>query len=166
MSNVTTLSAIEPIALIFKLNNNMVDRSLEGISDEEFWQVAPGGGNPLGWLLGHVAHTRGQILTQIGHPHDSGLGPLFARGAALRDRSEYPSRTAVENAWKESRSRMRDGFASITPERLAGPPPAGSKLPGADTLAGYLAFLAFHESYHVGQMGYVRRRLGHAGIAG
>ena len=61
---------------------------------------------------------------------------------------------------------MRDAFAALTPERLGGPPPPGARLPGADNLAGYLAFLAFHESYHIGQLGWVRRRLGHAGIAG
>ena len=166
MSGTTTASAIEPIALIFKLNNNMIERSLDGLSDEEFWQPAPGGGNPIGWLLGHLTYTRGQILKGIGHAHDTGLGVIFARGSALRDASSYPARQTIEAAWKETRGHMRAAFAALTPEILAGPPPEGRQLPGADNLAGYLAFLAFHESYHVGQIGYVRRRLGHAGIAG
>ena len=166
MSTVTTPSVIDPIALIFKLNNGMVDRSLEGLTDDEFWRPATGGGNPIGWLLGHLAHTRAQILTNLGHPHDAGLGPLFVGGLVLRERSAYPGRAAIEAAWKETRGRMRDAFAALTPERLGGPPPAGRQLPGAENLAGYLAFLAFHESYHVGQMGFVRKRLGHPGIAG
>lgn len=165
MTTGTALSALDPIALIFKLNNNLVDRSLDGITDDEFWNASDGG-NPIGWLVGHLAHTRSQILTSIGHPHDSGLGKFFVRGAAQRPRSEYPSRSVIEEAWMGSRGRMRDAFASLTPAQLAGAPPAGSRFPGADNLIGYLAFLAFHESYHVGQMGYLRRRLGHPGIAG
>jgi len=161
----TTLNALDPIALIFKLNNNLVDRSIEGLTDEEFWK-APEGGNPIGWMVGHLTHTRSQIVTSVGHPYDAGLGPLFKRGAELRQGSDYPSRATIEAAWKESRGRMREAFASLTAAQLAGPPPPAARFPGADNLIGYLAFLAFHESYHVGQMGYVRRRLGHAGIAG
>ncbi len=166
MSTLSVPSAIEAIALIFKLNNNMVDRSLEGLSDDEFWRPSPGGGNPIGWLLGHLTHTRAQVLTNLGYSHDAGLGPLFVGGLVLRERSAYPPRAAIEAAWKDSRGRMRDAFAALTPDRLAGPPPGGRQLPGAENLAGYLTFLAFHESYHVGQMGFVRKRLGHPGIAG
>jgi uncharacterized damage-inducible protein DinB len=60
---------------------------------------------------------------------------------------------------------MRDAFAALTPDQLQ-QPPAGPRLPGANTVADQLAFFAFHESYHVGQIGYVRRQLGHSSIAG
>jgi hypothetical protein len=29
-----------------------------------------------------------------------------------------------------------------------------------------VAFLAFHEAYHMGQLGYVRKWLGHSALAG
>jgi hypothetical protein len=41
-----------------------------------------------------------------------------------------------------------------------GPPTADGKL------SGVVHFLAFHETYHVGQAAYVRSWLGHSGIMG
>ena len=45
-------------------------------------------------------------------------------------------------------------------------PARGKQLPGARTVGDQLAFLAFHESYHIGQLAYVRKALGHSAIAG
>ena len=55
--------------------------------------------------------------------------------------------------------RLKIRFADLTRDDLARPA-TGPKLPGAKTLADQLSFLAFHETYHVGQMGYIRKSLG------
>jgi hypothetical protein len=169
--------AAEPIALIFKLNNGLVERTLDGLADEEVWRrPGPGsGGNPIAWLIGHVANTRASLVRELGHPVDQGslapelvrvlMDPSFRRGSALADRSAYPSRAAIEAAWKATHARMRDAFAGVTEQWLA-QPSAGYPLPGAKTMGDRLGFFAFHESYHVGQMAYVRRLLGHSGVAG
>ncbi|OFW18159.1 MAG: hypothetical protein A3H97_00850 [Acidobacteria bacterium RIFCSPLOWO2_02_FULL_65_29] len=164
VSPVARPSAIEPIALIFKLNNDMVARSLAGLNDEECWRQPEGGGNPLLWLVGHATISRAHLLARLGHTYDHGLGALFDRGARRSAPSAYPSRAAIEAAWQDTRGRMRDAFATLTDERLLAAP-SGRPLPGATNIAGTIAFLAFHESYHVGQMGYLRRMLGHPGVA-
>jgi len=165
MGTVAIPSAIEPVALIFKLNNEMVVRCLDGLTDEECWRQPEGGGNPVLWLVGHTTISRVHLLARLGHKYDHGLGELFDRGAHLQERSAYPSRADIEAAWQTTRGHMRDTFASLTDERLAQAPP-GRPLPGVTNLSGLIAFLAFHESYHVGQMGYLRRMWGHSGVAG
>ena len=165
MSLVAMPSALEPVALIFKLNNEMVVRSLNGLTDEECWRRPADGGNPILWLVGHATISRGRLLAQLGHPYDHGLGLLFDRGAKLREPDAYPVRATIEAAWQDTRRRMREAFAGLTDERLAAAP-SGQPLPGVTSIAGFIAFLAFHESYHVGQMGYLRRQLGHSGVAG
>jgi uncharacterized damage-inducible protein DinB len=156
---------IDPIALIFKLNNGLVARSLDGLSDEEAWQRPAGAANPIAWLVGHVTSTRGSLLAELGQPFDTGLGKVFTRGEALRDPLAYPSRAEIERVWNDTHGRMRDAFAAVTDDWLARPS-EGKPLPGATTMADRLAFFAFHESYHVGQMAYVRRLLGHSAVAG
>jgi uncharacterized damage-inducible protein DinB len=47
---------------------------------------------------------------------------------------------------------------------LAGP--ARLQVPGTRTAADELAFFALHESYHVGQLAYLRKGLGYPGMAG
>jgi hypothetical protein len=154
---------IDSISLIFKLNNEMVVRSLTDVSDEDCWR-RPSSGNPLGWLLGHVTYSRAGLMKTLGFPYDPGIGKGFERGSHLADPCDYPTRAVLENAWRDTRGRMRDAFAALTEEKLA--EPAGRSLPGVKSVADLIAFSAFHESYHVGQMGYVRRLLGQSGIAG
>ena len=156
---------IESLALIFKLNNGLIARSLDGLSDEDVWQRPAGSGNPIGWLVGHLTETRGHLLKEIGAPFDPGWGGLFSRGSALGGPADYPSRAAIETAWKATHNRMREAFAALTPERLAGPP-SRHVFQGVKTLADEIAGFAFHESYHVGQIGYIRKQLGHSSIAG
>ena len=36
---------------------------------------------------------------------------------------------------------------------------------GANTVAGLVRFMCFHESYHIGQLGLLRRLLGKPGLA-
>ena len=48
---------IEPVALIFKLNNSLIARALEGLSEDDvWWQPAAldgrDSGNTIAWLVG------------------------------------------------------------------------------------------------------------------
>jgi uncharacterized damage-inducible protein DinB len=162
MSSVVA-NGIGSVALIFKLNNEMVVRSLADVSDEDCWR-RPASGNPLGWLLGHVTYSRASLIRTLGFPYDPGIGKGFERGSQLAGPRDYPARVVLENAWRDTRGRMREAFEALTDAKLA--EPANRSLPGVKTLADLIAFSAFHESYHVGQMGYVRRLLGQTGIAG
>ena len=95
----------EPVALLFKINNSLVHRGLEGLSDDQAWQ-------------------------QLAETHQS----------------------------------MRAAFAALTADALAAPAPVS--FAGAKTLAELLAFFAFHEGYHLGQVGYIRKQLGHSSLVG
>jgi len=165
MSTVSVPKTIESVTRIFKLNNEMVARTLAGLTDEECWQQPAGGGNPITWLVGHVTISRAQLLKKLGAAYDHGLGTHFDRGSLRGDLSSYPSRQAIEAAWHDTRARMREAFAKLTEEFLSATP-TGRPLPGATDNASLIAFSAFHESYHIGQMGYLRKMLGHTGVAG
>jgi uncharacterized damage-inducible protein DinB len=156
---------LEPLSLIFKLNNGLVSRGLEGLSDDDVWRTPPAGGNPIGWILGHLTESRLLILNLLGRPMAAPWeGRRFARGAARLDPNDYPERPQIQAAWNATHAQMRDGFAEATAERLNAA--ARLELPGVNTVADQIAFGAMHESYHVGQIAYARRQLGHSGIAG
>lgn len=156
---------LEPLALIYKLNNGLVTRTLDGLTDEDFWKEPAGGGNPIGWMLGHLTETRVAMLQLLGQPAATGWETAFSRGSHRADRLKYPDRPLLEAAWKATHAGMREGFAALTAARLS-EKPNGPALPGVTTTAEQLAFFAFHESYHVGQLGYVRRQLGYSAVAG
>ena len=154
----------EPLALLFKINNSLVHRGFEGLTDDEAWQQIDGKGNPIAWIIGHVTETRGQMLGLIGAPWDAGWGGKFKRGGELYDRFAYPTRGEIEEKFTETHGRMRAAFATLSAESLAAPSPAS--LAGAKTVADLLAFFAFHEAYHLGQVGFIRKQFGHTSHAG
>ena len=154
----------KPIALLFKINNSMVTRGLDGLSDDEAWYQMEGKGNPVAWIVGHLTETRAQMLGLLGAPWDAGWSTAFPRGGERRDRAAYPSRSAIEARFNETHEAMRAAFASLTAERLAAPAPVS--IAGAKTIADLLAFFAFHEAYHLGQVGFIRKQLGHSSLAG
>lgn len=60
--SVVLFNTTPPVVLIFKLNNGMVARTLEGLSDDDVWRQPGKGGNPIAWLLGHMANTRAHLV--------------------------------------------------------------------------------------------------------
>jgi uncharacterized protein YndB with AHSA1/START domain len=158
-------AALAPVALIFKLNSGLIRSSLEGLTAAELWQRPTPHNNPLLWVVGHIVATRAALLGRLGEPIDTGWGDLFARGAVLHEPSRYPSRDEIERVHRTVADRLKARFASLTEADLVAPA-NGKPLPGVTTVAEQLAFLAFHESYHVGQLAYIRKSLGHSALAG
>jgi uncharacterized damage-inducible protein DinB len=164
MEITTTNTATAPIAMIFSFNDNLVHQALEGLSQEELWRAPTSHNNPLLWVAGHVAQTRAMVLQMLGEHVDTGWGSLFDRGAKIRDAGEYPSGTEVVRVMREIGPRLRATLCSLKDEQLKRP--ASLPIPGLKTLADELAFFALHDSYHVGQLAYIRKSLGYSGVAG
>jgi DinB superfamily/Activator of Hsp90 ATPase homolog 1-like protein len=156
---------LAPIALMFKLNAGLLKSSVEGLGDPDLWQRPTPHNNPMLWVLGHIVSTRAKLLGLLGDPLEIGWGDLFNRGAALQDAARYPPRQEIERVHRDVAERLKAAFAAFTEADLARPA-TGPELPGVKTLADQLAFFAFHESYHVGQLAYIRKSLGQSGIAG
>ena len=57
-------------------------------------------------------------------------------------------------------------MTSTTSTSAVAAQPATMQLPGATTVADELAFFALHDSYHTGQLAYLRKALGYPGLAG
>ena len=60
--------------------------------------------------------------------------------------------------------RLLEGLSEVPDETWSSPAPPR---PGGDpdeTIGTLLTFLVFHEAYHVGQLGVIRRALGYEGV--
>jgi uncharacterized protein YndB with AHSA1/START domain len=158
-------AALAPVSLIFKLNTGLMRTTLDGVAADQLWQRPTPLTNPLLWIAGHIVQTRATMLGLLGESFDTGWSDLFTRGAALQEASRYPSRADIDEVHRVIVDRLKSKFAALTDADLAAPA-RGRQLPGAKTVGDQLAFLAFHESYHIGQLAYVRKALGHSAIAG
>jgi uncharacterized damage-inducible protein DinB len=164
MTTTTTSALAAPIAMIFSFNEPFVYQALDGLTDDELWRAPSERNNNMLWVAGHVVQTRAMVLGFLGEPVDTGWGKLFDRGAVLVDASQYPSRDEIERVMQDVSPRLNRKLTSRRDDALTRP--ATMQVPGTTTVADELAFFALHDSYHIGQLSYIRKSLGYPGLAG
>jgi uncharacterized damage-inducible protein DinB len=154
-----------PLLLIFSINTNLLSRVLDGLSPEDFVRPAGERNNCIAWVAGHVLQTRAQMLTLLGAPFDIGWGSDFGRGAVPPSEDRYPSRERMQEVAAELGARLRTCLSSLDEETLAAAA-KGPQLPGVTSTAEQVGFFAMHDSYHVGQLGFMRKALGYPSLVG
>jgi uncharacterized damage-inducible protein DinB len=164
MTTTITSPVAAPIAMIFSFNEPFVYQALDGLTDDELWRAPSDSNNSMLWVAGHVVQTRAMLLGFLGDPVETGWGKLFDRGAALAVRTQYPSRDDIERVMRSVSPRLNAKLASLADDVLNRP--ATMQVPGTKTVADELAFFALHDSYHIGQLSYIRKSLGYPGLAG
>jgi uncharacterized protein YndB with AHSA1/START domain/uncharacterized damage-inducible protein DinB len=157
--------AVAPLALIFSVNDSLASRTFEKMADEDLWRRPTERSNPMLWIFGHMVNTRAQMLKMFGEPFDTGWGDVFDRGASLGDAARYPTRETVQAVSHNVNSQLYAKLGALTDAELA-KPATRAPTPAVQTIADQIAFLVMHDTYHVGQLAYVRKALGHPGVAG
>ena len=141
--------------------------NLAGVTHEESLVAPDAGGNCVNWIAGHLLASRGRILTLLGGE------------AVLSEEEMQPYRRGAKGFAPASAlplGRLTDGLqrsGNEILERLASLPegsldemldpstfPVPPEIP---TRGALISFLLFHESYHGGQIGLLRRMLGKKG---
>ena len=144
----------------FEIHQWIFNQHAAGVTHEESCVAPKSGGNPLNWVLGHIVASRNDILRLLGRPpywSDEEAGP-YLRGADGRlDPAQARPLPEIIEALEQSHAAIRTGLEAMQPSDFEKPTEKGTV--GAD-----LAFLNFHESYHAGQVGLLRRMLGKDGV--
>ena len=140
-------------------------RNLEGITPDEALKSPEAGGNCINWVAGHILVCRDIILKQLGaetflgeeegKPYRRGSDPLDPGASCI-----HLSRL-IEGLEKTS-AVLVEKIRSLEEEALARLlDPSGFPVPVEEpTLHAWLMLLMFHESYHAGQVGVLRRLTG------
>src|ERR1051326_6806930 len=164
MTTTTNTTLAASIAMVFKLNDHLLSRAVDTLSVEELWYRPTDHNNPMFWLIGHVGETRAAFARILGETYTTPWGDLFGRGAPLRDRAVYPSFEEITRVLSDVNGRFYSRLESVDDSKLA--EPATSPTLPIKTVADWLAFFALHDSYHVGQIAYIRKALGRPGLRG
>ena len=139
-----------------------------GVSHEESLIRPRPGGNCMNWILGHLAavYDRSrEIFQPEGYAPDDSLA-RYQRGSepitAPGDARDFDELLAL---WNDLAKGHEEGLAALTREDLAKPAPFSSDGPPreGDTAGSLLATIQFHQAYHAGQLGVLRRIAGKAG---
>lgn len=151
---------LQTLANQFKFNNATYERTIQGIPPER-WLIQPSPeSNHLLWVVAHAAVTRAVAIRLLGGEWSAPWQNLFTRGQNRVDNAHYPSVGEVQQAWNEISGRLLSALPAASPELMGKPVEKGK--PSIDgTVGGMIGFLCLHESYHLGQMGFIRKWLGH-----
>jgi hypothetical protein len=145
---------------VFKLNTTDIDQAIS------LKQPRPAG-NCINWIGGHLVATRCGLLELLGGE------PVWNAEKRERYRRGTSPITSDDDAtpWEEiaasfdaSQGRLRVALQSLTLEQLLSPLAEDKNPFKVETLAEMIGTLAFHESYHVGQLGVLRRLVGLDGM--
>jgi len=146
-------------AFIFNRNQEMLAKAIAGLTAEQ-WTARPlGTCNSALWLLGHMVWARSRALKLLGFTWTKPWLDLFARGSKPAETQQYPAVEELLDGWQDLCTTFPATLEEIPQDVLSAPVQQPS--PSFDgTVGGMVSFLAMHESYHVGQLVYVRRILG------
>jgi uncharacterized damage-inducible protein DinB len=157
--------SIAPLAFILSTNDSLAERSFQGVAETDLWTRPTPQSNPMLWIFGHIVHMRGQMVRLLGGEFDAGWGDVFSRGAALQESAGYPTRERLVEVSRDVNARLYAALGALSADDVT-KPAARAFTPAVKTLGDQLSFLTMHDTYHTGQLGYVRKALGLPGVVG
>jgi uncharacterized damage-inducible protein DinB len=157
--------SIKQVADQFALNNWLIGKAANDFKDSDMTIRPEDRANSMHWQLGHVTNSRYNAANVLGLPDRPEWGDIFSRGNPAKPSSELPSVEDIWKAWHDITAKLSKRLEEVTEEELSKEPPWEPPIE-EKTVRGAVAFLSLHESYHVGQMAYIRRILGYDQLAG
>jgi DinB superfamily/Activator of Hsp90 ATPase homolog 1-like protein len=154
-----------PLAYVFALNDGLIRRALDGLTDEQAWARVSDQNNSMLWIIAHAISVRAGMLKMLGETVDTGWGDAFARGSTPNDATPRPTRDEILRVHDTVATHVKTRLALMTEAELSAPA-IGTRIPNATTVAEQIGFFTLHDSYHVGQLGYIRKALIGARLVG
>ena len=148
------------------MTQGVVRVNTAGLTHEDSLVQPQPDGNCLNFIIGHLVNVYDKVLPLVGQEPVMGKAvQRYERGApALRDPAEAMQLSELLAAFDAQTERFRAGLSTLTPEALERPmpgPDSGGEL--TETTRSLLSTILFHQAYHAGQTGVLRRIIGKPG---
>ena len=157
------------LAKMFEFSYAAIQRNLQDLTHAESIFTPQNGGNCLNWVLGHVVVARNGALNLIGSTPVQ-LGEkmaLYQRGSAPSGGEQYLDLATLRGFLDDSHQRLIPELAGISDSVLArSVPEPYNRPPLTGSIGDALIRLHYHEGYHNGQIGLLRRMAGKEGAIG
>jgi hypothetical protein len=161
-----TVSEVELLRHQARTTREVVRLNLDGITQEESLIQPSPAGNCLNWVVGHLVCIYEQALPMLGQKPvlEEGALKRYARGTPpIQDPAEALDLQRLLTAWNETNDRFDAGLAALTPEFLDQPALRSPTNNPNETNRTLLSTVLFHQAYHSGQTGLLRRIAGKPG---
>jgi len=144
---------------ILQLNTRLFLNCLADVDDETAAKRPGGEANSIAFIALHVLDARYYLASLVGHEQTNPYKELLDPVNSIDELTQIPPLAGVRDAWRTVSSSLSDRLATLTAAELDNR--AAQTFPVDDeSLLGGIAFLQQHESFHIGQIAYLRRLLG------
>ena len=150
----------QALQIQFGIIQYVIARNTADISHEESLIPPPAGGNSLNWLLGHIVKSRNEALVLMGRD------PLFPPEKFANYAGPGGENVSFEDllqSFEQLQEPLVSGLGALDQDALNKPAPFSPTGNPNETIGSLLTAFAFHEAYHAGQTGVLRRLLGKGG---
>ena len=144
------------------IHTQALGKNLEGITHEKSLIQPPDGANCINWVAGHILFFRNDLHALLGAEpawSDERMKRYDRGSAPITDPADALPFDELRAGLEKSIAAMAAAAEAMDPARLAEPAAKG-------TVGDRLSFLLFHETYHIGQFGVLRRTAGLPGALG
>lgn len=155
---------VVPVWEILKVNSRLVRNALSGVSREEAESRPNARTNHIAFLAVHLLDARYYLLKLAGGKRENPFAERLEGAAGIDDIAEYPAPDLVLKDWERLDGELERRLTALTDSELDAAAPQTFPVDDA-TVCGALSFLAQHDAYHVGQLCYVRKYLGHDAVS-
>lgn len=150
---------VAPLFEILTLNTRLFQNSLDGVDDAAAERRPGNGTNNAAFIAVHILDARAYLARMVGvdyhHPFEAELEQV----TSIDEMGEFPRLEMVLAEWQELSDLLVARVAELAEDELRSEAPAEFPVTDRSKLGG-LAFLLQHESFHVGQLAFLRRYLG------
>jgi hypothetical protein len=139
---------MHPIQKLFASNEMIFNTNLGGVTHADS-VIKPEQCNCINWIVGHIVYSRNGVMTALNQPQvtDASFKPIYDRYTNMQDTSTALSLDELIKLYKGSQARIIDNVISLKDGEVMD----------------RVTFLGFHEAYHLGQIGIVRKLIGKKG---
>jgi len=154
------------LARMYEFSYGALSRNLQDLTHADTVVMPDHGGNCLNWVLGHVVVARNAVLMLAGAtPSLSGEHmQQYRRGSQPEGTANFLDLATLRGYLDDSQQQLIPALAGLSQAALNRPVPEPLKRPPLTGSVGdALIRLHYHEGYHNGQIGLLRRMAGKPG---
>ena len=154
------------LAKMYEFSYGALNRNLQDLSHDDSLVQPDSGGNCLNWVLGHVVTARNLVLMLAGAtPTQTGEHvAIYQRGSSPESTDKFLDLATLRGFLDDSQRQLIPALAALSEDALNRSVPEEYKRPPLTGSVGdALIRLHYHEGYHNGQIGLLRRMAGKEG---
>lgn len=150
---------LKPLASILSINAAAYGRAVDGVDQASAERRPNDRTNSLAYLACHTLDARYYLMRMCGHEMTNPWHELFEAAKDISTVKEYPPLYELHTVWDEVHEATLAHLESLSAADLDAETSHGFPIED-QSLLGVVMFLTFHETYHVGQMGIIRKFMG------